>query len=66
MALAAMTAVLVVMADNALVVHTAGQQTHFALPTVQRLMLGDNALTVLAGTEYQYPYLSAMLTQSST
>lgn len=57
MALAAMTAVLVVMADNALVVHTAGQQTHFALPTVQRLMLGDNALTVLAGTEYQYPYL---------
>ena len=50
---AAMTAV----ADNALVVHTGAQQVPFALPTIQRLTLGDNALSVLAGTERQFPYL---------
>ena len=57
MAVIAMTAGLVVMADNALVVHTTTGRVPFAIPTVQQLTLGDDALTVLAGNEYQFPYL---------
>ena len=53
----AMTAGLVAMADNALVVHSTTGQVPFALPTVQRLTMGDNALSVFASGEYQFPYL---------
>ena len=53
----AMTAGLVAMADNALVVHSTTGQVPFALPTVQRLIMGDNALSVFASGEYQFPYL---------
>ena len=53
----AMTAGLVAMADNALVVHSTTGQVPYALPTVQRLTMGDNALSVFASGEYQFPYL---------
>ncbi|MBR1725700.1 MAG: hypothetical protein IJ724_03465 [Muribaculaceae bacterium] len=54
--LGAMTATMTAMADNVMVVHTTTGQVPFALPTIQRLTLGDNALSVWAGSEQQFVY----------
>ncbi len=55
---AAVAAAPLAMADNTLVVHTTDEPAQFAIASVQRLTLGEDALTVLAGAEHQFPYPS--------